>query len=229
MWRVGGWADPTSRNVVAVEEQTTAATRRGETYAGRSREQRASERRARILASAVHLFGTRDYEDVTVADVCTGAKVSKRYFYEHFDDRADLLLKVNREQNEWLLRGVAASVPEKPASLAELFRPALHTLVAMLRSHPESARVIYVNAPRMETRRRGVLREDAQFVAAVLKRAVGTPDDQIGYDRTLLALVAGLSEVLIDWISHDMAGDPERLAEHLTGIALALTATAADL
>ncbi len=198
-------------------------TRRGETYAGRSREQRASERRARIMASSVHLFGTRDYDDVTVADICAGARVSKRYFYEHFADRADLLLKVNREQNEWLLRNVAAAIPERPRSLAEVFRPALRTLVEMLRTHPESARVIYVNAPRMEDRRRGVLREDAQFVAAVLRRAIGQPQDQIGYDRTLLALVAGLSEVIIDWISHDMAGDPDQLAEHLTGIALALT------
>ncbi len=181
------------------------------------------------MASAVHLFGTRDYEDVTVADVCTTARVSKRYFYEHFEDRADLLLKVNREQNEWLLRGVAAAVPAQPASLAELFGPALHTLVSMLKSNPESARVIYVNAPRMESRRRGVLREDAQFVAAVLRRAGGTPQDQIGYDRTLLALVAGLSEVIIDWISHDMAGDPDRLADHLTTVALALTTTAVSL
>ncbi|GAB2611333.1 transcriptional regulator [Paractinoplanes abujensis] len=211
-----------------MEEQTTT-TRRGETYAGRSREQRSNERRARIMASAVHLFGTRDYDDVTVADICAGAKVSKRYFYEHFDDRPDLLLKVNRDQNEWLLRGVAAAIPERPATLEELFRPALHTLVDMLKSNPESARVIYVNAPRMETRRRGVLREDAQFVAAVLRRAGGRPQDQSGYDRTLLALVAGLSEVIIDWISHDMVGDPDRLADHLTGIALALTTRAAVL
>lgn len=181
------------------------------------------------MASAVHLFGTHDYDDVTVADICTAAKVSKRYFYEHFDDRADLLLKVNREQNEWLLRGVAAAVPERPGTPADVFRPALHTLVDMLRNNPESARVIYVNAPRMETRRRGVLREDAQFVATVLRRAVGKPHDQRGFDRTLLALVAGLSEVIIDWISHDMDGDPDQLAEHLTGIALALATRAAAL
>ncbi|MDY7085492.1 MAG: TetR/AcrR family transcriptional regulator [Actinomycetota bacterium] len=209
-----------------MEKQTTT-TRRGETYAGRSREQRSTERRARIMTSAVHLFGSRDYDNVTVADVCTAAKVSKRYFYEHFADRADLLLKVNREQNEWLLRGVAGAVPERPATLGEVFRPALHALVGMLRNNPESARVIYVNAPRMETRRRGVLREDAQFVAAMLSRAVGKPKDQRGFDRTLLALVAGLSEVIIDWISHDMDGDPDQLAEHLTAIALALATSAA--
>ncbi|MGK5680667.1 TetR/AcrR family transcriptional regulator [Actinoplanes sp. URMC 104] len=212
-----------------MEERTTVAPRRGETYAGRSRQQRSSERRDRIVAAAVHLFGTRDYEDVTVADVCAAAKVSKRYFYEHFDDRADLLLKVNREQNEWLLSGIAAAVPEQPANLAEVFGPALHALVGMLRSHPESARVIYVNAPRMETRRRGVLREDAQFVAKVLRRATGEPKDRLAYDRTLLALVAGLSEVIIHWISQDMPGDPDQLAEHLTGIALALVGSATSL
>ncbi|XVV13358.1 TetR/AcrR family transcriptional regulator [Actinoplanes sp. CA-131856] len=200
------------------------SARRGETYGGRSRAQRSSDRRERIVASAVHLFGTRDYDDVTVTDVCAGAKVSKRYFYEHFLDREDLVIKVQRERNEWLLRGVAASAPPNPADLADLFRPALRTLVGLLRDNPETARVIYINAPRMETRRRGVLREDAQFLATLL-RAVRPPQeqDQGRYDRTLLALVAGVSEVIIDWITHGMPGDPDGLADHLTSIAVALT------
>ncbi|MFF5080353.1 TetR/AcrR family transcriptional regulator [Actinoplanes sp. NPDC000266] len=197
------------------------SARRGETYGGRSRAQRSSDRRERIVASAVHLFGTRDYDDVTVTDVCAGAKVSKRYFYEHFRDREDLVIKVQRERNEWLLRGVAAAAPPSPNSLADLFRPALRTLVGLLRDNPETARVIYINAPRMETRRRGVLREDAHFLAALLS-PVRPPQDQDRYDRTLLALVAGVSEVIIDWITHGMPGDPDQLADHLTTIAVAL-------
>ena len=198
------------------------ASRRGETYGGRSREQRAAERRERIVAASVQLFGTRAYDDVSVADVCAEAKVSKRYFYEHFVDREHLLRQVHRELNDWLMQGMAAAAPERAANLAELFGPPLRTLVRLLRDHPERARVIYVNAPRMETRRRGVLRQDAQFVAGILRRAGGHPEDQIRYDRTMLAMVAGITEVLIDWIAHDMADDPEVLVEHLTGIALAL-------
>lgn len=196
--------------------------RRGETYAGRSRAQRASDRRERIVTAAVHLFGTRDYDDVTVADVCIAAKVSKRYFYEHFRDRQDLLIKVQHEQNAWLLRGVAAAAPPSPASLADLFRPAMRALVGLLRDNPEAAHVIYINAPRMETRRRGVLREDARFLAGMLRRVVGEPSDELRYERTLLALVAGLSEVIIEWMAHDMTGDPDLIAEHLTGVATAL-------
>nr|WP_296065611.1 TetR/AcrR family transcriptional regulator [uncultured Actinoplanes sp.] len=197
-------------------------TKRGETYGGLSRVERAAERRERIVASAVHLFGTREYESITVADVCAGAKVSKRYFYEHFNDRDDLVIKVNREQNEWLLTGVFKSAPERPASLEGLLRPAFRTLVGMLRDHPERARVIYINAPRMELRRRGMLRRDAEFLAHFLRRVPLQPGDKLRFDRTLLALVAGISEVIIDWLSHDMAEPPDVLADHLTGIALAL-------
>jgi AcrR family transcriptional regulator len=172
--------------------------------------------------AAVHLFGTRDYDDVTVADVCAGAKVSKRYFYEHFADRESLLLVVHREQNNWLLAQVAGAVPRQAASAQEFLGPMMRTLVARLREDPERARVIYVNAPRMETRRRGVLREDAQHFAPLVNRFVGEPVDRRRQERTLLALIAGISEVIIDWISRGMTEDPDALADHLTWIAGAL-------
>jgi AcrR family transcriptional regulator len=205
-----------------VDDQTAVVTRRGETYGGRSRAQRATDRRDRIVASAVHLFGTRDYESITVADVCAGARVSKRYFYEHFADRADLVIAVNREQNEWLLGSLAAAAPKSPAGPEEVLRPAMQTLVQLLQAYPERARVIYINAPRMETRRREVLRSDADFLSRLLRRPAARPEEKLRFDRTLLALVAGVSEVIIDWISRDMADDPDLLAEHLTGIGLAL-------
>jgi AcrR family transcriptional regulator len=205
-----------------VDERTVGDTRRGENYGGRSRQERATDRRDRILASALHLFGTHDYENVTVADVCAGARVSKRYFYEHFVDRGDLVTALHREQNEWLLGQVAAAVPEHPAGLDDTLRPAARTLLGLLRANPERAQVIYINAPRMETRRRGVLREDAAFLAALLRRTSGRPADQLRHDRMLLALVAGISEVIIDWLSRGMTDDPDVLADHLTDLCLAV-------
>ncbi|MFF5291780.1 TetR/AcrR family transcriptional regulator [Paractinoplanes globisporus] len=199
-----------------MDERTALVTRRGENYGGRSRLERATDRRDRILTSALHLFGTRDYDDVTVADVCTGAKVSKRYFYEHFVDREDLVRALHREQNEWLLAGVVATVPETPGTLDETLKPAVHRLLTMLRANPERAQVIYINAPRMETRRRGVLREDAQFLAGMLRRVGVRPTDEVRHERMLLALVAGLSEVIIDWLSREMTDDLDQFADHLT-------------
>ena len=205
-----------------VDERTALATPRGENYGGLSREQRATDRRERILASALQLFGTREYDDVTVAEVCAGARVSKRYFYEHFVDREDLVRTLHRQQNEWLLSGVAEAAPEAPGDLDEMLRPAVRRLLAMLRANPQRAQVIYINAPRMETRRRGVLREDAQFLSAMLRRLGARPKDQIRYERMLLALVAGLSEVIIAWLADGMTADPDPLADHLTDFCLAV-------
>ncbi|WP_410589331.1 TetR/AcrR family transcriptional regulator [Amycolatopsis sp. lyj-23] len=197
---------------------------RGETYAGQSRQERTADRRDRITEAALELFASRSYDDVTVSDVCAKAKVAKRYFYEHFADRADLLITVHREQNDWLLAGVSAAAPARSANLEELLRPMMQALVTLLHENPRRARVIYINAPRMELRRRGLLRTDAEVFGRLIRRAVGRQRDRLRLERTLLALVAGVSEVVIDWISRGMADSPDELADHLAHVAHSLLA-----
>jgi AcrR family transcriptional regulator len=195
---------------------------RGETYGGRSREARAADRRERLIRAGLELFAARTFDDVSVADVCARAKVSKRYFYEHFTDREALLLAVHRQQNEWLLDGVAAATPQDPPDLESLLRPMMTALVHLLADHPDSAKVIYINAPRMELRRRGLLREDADVIGRLISRITPGPSDRLRHDRTMLGLVAGVTEVLIDWLERGMTDDPDLLADHLTGFAHAV-------
>ncbi|GIF39436.1 TetR family transcriptional regulator [Actinoplanes xinjiangensis] len=208
---------------VSVNNPGVVAGRGRELYAGRSREQREAERRDRIVAAAVHLFATRDYDEVTVADVCAAAKVSKRYFYHHFTDRADLLFRVHTEQNAWLLAALVAAGPPR-GSLEELVTPVMATLARMLRDHPERARVIYINAPRMEVRRRGLLHEEAVLLGDLILRTGGTPVDQRLFERAVLALVAGVTELIIEWVMQDFAEPAEELAGHLTTIAVSMLA-----
>jgi AcrR family transcriptional regulator len=203
-------------------ERETGERGRGETYAGRSREARVADRRERLVEAALELFAARAFDDVTVADVCARAKVSKRYFYEHFTDREHLLLDVHRELNDWLLAGVAAAVPREAADLEALLRPMMTALVHLLADHPDSARVIYINAPRMELRRRGLLHKDAELFGRLVRLGAAEPADRLRHDRILLGLVAGVTEVLIDWLERGMADAPDVLADHLTEFALAL-------
>lgn len=195
---------------------------RGETYAGQSREQRAADRRDRIVTAAVRLFAARDYDDVTVADVCALARVSKRYFYECFADREDLLVSVHREHHDWLMAGIGAAAPRRPADLESLLRPMMSALVHLLADNPERARVIYINAPRMERRRRGLLRKDAELFGKYVRAAVPRPRDHAYYDRVLLALIAGVVELMIDWVSRGMTDSPKALVDHLTALATSM-------
>ncbi|WP_426569996.1 TetR-like C-terminal domain-containing protein [Streptomyces canus] len=121
-----------------------------------------------------------------------------------------------------LLAGVSAAAPKEPENLDALLRPMMTALVTMLLEHPDSARVIYIDAPRMELRRRGVLRKDAEVMGRLLRRSAPRPRDRVRHERLMLTLVAGFSEVITDWLERGMTDDPDVLIEHPTGIAAAL-------
>ncbi|MBB5873413.1 AcrR family transcriptional regulator [Allocatelliglobosispora scoriae] len=211
------------------QQVATAGDPCGDTYGGQSRQERSADRRHRILTSSRHIFAARGYDDVTVADVCAHSGVAKRDFYEHFADRESLLLAVHREQNDWLLAGITAAAPPHPAGLDELFRATMGAKVALLLAHPDRARVIYINAPRLETRRRELLREEAVLFDGLLHGVPAGPRDRLRSDRLLLALMAGVAEVLIEWLAGGMADAPDVLVDHLTELAVAALSESAAL
>lgn len=199
-----------------------ATSTRG-TYLGRTRDERAADRRGRLMQAAFELFAARSYEDVTVTDVCAHAKVAKRYFYEHFTDRSALLVAVQKERNDWLLAGLEAAAPRQPTTLEALLSPMMTALTTMLAADPQAARIIYLTAPQMELHRRNVIREDARRFSAFITTTLRCHlPDPLRHHRAVVALAAGLSEVIIEWLDEDMPDDADTLAEHLTGIATAL-------
>ena len=92
----------------------------------------------------------------------------------------------------------------------------------LLAENPERARVIYINAPRMERRRRGLLRKDAELLGRYVRTVVRRPRDRAYYDRVLLVLIAGVVELMIDWVSRGMTDSPDALVDHLTALAVSM-------
>jgi AcrR family transcriptional regulator len=56
--------------------------------------------RSKIVASAYRLMRRRGFSRVSVNDIATGAAVTKRTFYHHFDSKDALMTAVLREQHE---------------------------------------------------------------------------------------------------------------------------------
>ena len=50
------------------------------------------EHRRRLLDAMSHTVATKGYADTTIADLAAQARVSRRTFYEHFDDKAQCLI-----------------------------------------------------------------------------------------------------------------------------------------
>jgi len=64
----------------------------GRTYAGVDADTRRLERRARLVASAIELFGAQGFAKTTVQALCEHAGLSKGYFYESFPNLEAILI-----------------------------------------------------------------------------------------------------------------------------------------
>lgn len=97
---------------------------RSRAFRGVPAEERTRDRRARLLAAGLTLFGTRSYHKVTVREVCAEAKLTERYFYESFPNLEALFgdiyasLHAELKQRTFLAAAQAAGDPERLAEAA---------------------------------------------------------------------------------------------------------------
>ncbi len=179
----------------------------GRSYGGVSAAERTATRRASLLESCRTLIGREGVAAVTVEAVCAESALGKRYFYESFAARDDLLLAVADAFYDDLLAQMRATID----GVEESARPRLvvDALVAALRSDERLAR-LYVESPGtpvLAARRHRAIEEYTRFVAAEV--FPGTPRGPRAKARRLLAtrlLVAGTTELVADWLAGEAEG-----------------------
>lgn len=126
----------------------------GRTYAGESADDRLARRRRQLLDAGLELFGTAGYRATTVRQLCRAARVSDRYFYEHFDSTEDLLLAVYAACTDRLERAATAALEEASDEVADLARRGLDAFLGVVEGDPRLTRVVWFEvlgvSPRVE-------------------------------------------------------------------------------
>lgn len=181
---------------------------------GLTREQVAEQQRNRILAATVDVVADRGYPDTRVVDIIRAAGVSRKTFYELFDDKeecflaafdvaAGLLLKVTRTRFE-----ASMQVP-----WAERVTMGLAGFLTLLAERPSAAKFCLVEVlaagPKALARRDAAMRRFTEFIEAG-RGETATELPPI----TSLALVGGVYELLYSEILHGATAQlPDRLPE----------------
>ena len=76
------------------ETATLPAARR---YAGASAQERQTQRRERLLEAAFDVFGREGYRHTTMRLICAQARLTERYFYEHFSTIDEVFVAVHKQ------------------------------------------------------------------------------------------------------------------------------------
>jgi AcrR family transcriptional regulator len=114
---------------------------------GASHEQILGIQRSRLLAAAVSVIDELGYGDATVADITSRARVSRRTFYELFNNRDECLVAVFDDVLA-LVEGEIAAAGLECLSWRERVRGGLWVILSFLDREPALARVCVVQALR---------------------------------------------------------------------------------
>ncbi|SDD11601.1 TetR/AcrR family transcriptional regulator [Actinokineospora iranica] len=193
----------------------------GRRYGGRDARQRQVERRGRLIDAGLDAFGRDGYAASSVDLVCERAGLTKRYFYESFSDRERLLATVFDQQIAVVRAAVADAVADAGEVVEDKIRAGLTALIDTIGADPRRARVLLIEivgvSPALEARRREVMHQFVDYIAALVRAEAGRlPADILGIG--VMVLVGGVTEVLVDQTLGHRRASTADLVEIITAL-----------
>lgn len=170
-------------------------------YRGVSSEQRRAERREKLIAAAIAVYGERGYRQATVKAVCEAAGLTERYFYESFENSEALLVTSFNAVTYSVFGEITSAARAAGRGRDARARAMLDAYFGALQRDPASARVYLVEI-------RGVSRAvDKAFDAAL--RTIGAevarqlaPGGAVPDELLEAGIVGGVIHIALRWIDN---------------------------
>ncbi|TCJ93801.1 TetR/AcrR family transcriptional regulator [Nocardia alba] len=185
-------------------------------YGGQTAQDRAADRRARLLDVGIEIIGTQGVSALGMRSVCRAAGLSQRFFYESFADTDALLHAVYRAALSRLEDAVA------PAVASADLRAVVEAAARLMEADPRICRILLIE-PVADARLRHYVRETipAIALAALGDRVAGSPDDPRVRMR-FSALFGALISLFVEWTEGSLGTDRAAFADHVTVVATQL-------
>src|SRR3954469_21591386 len=216
------------RNTVVPEAYTfaqmsTPALPRGRHAA--PREVVRESQRGRMLAAMAEAVGTKGYGDVAVADVIARAGVSRKTFYEHFDNKEECFLAAYDAGVELMLdaidEAIGAAATAGPVAIASA---GTERYLELLAANPAFARTFLIEVlaagPRALERRARVHARFADQLATIHRAARAGASDP--GPHVFRACVGAIHELVTDHVLRRGAETLPELLEPLVAVESAL-------
>lgn len=184
-------------------------------YGGKTADERAADRRERLVEAAITLLATRGEARTTMTAVCAEAGLTERYFYESFGSRDEVLIAALDSVSEEIARTTLDAVSTSSGDPAARVRATIAAVVDFVVAAPNKMRVAVVESnanATMRTRRHELLGTFAALVASEAREIFG--DETWPEPRDHLQAVifmAGLSELVASWLLGEIELTPDEL------------------
>lgn len=185
--------------------ETERAPGRGKYDRTRTPDERHKEQLERLLDAAGHVFAEVGWANATVETIVTRAGMSRRTFYEHFDDLRDCLLTFHQKATRRAFKMVELAVQNADARPDEQLRMGVTGFLASIGMFPHIARVIFIvvraAGPEFEAAHEQMMARFAKLVydGVASAHAIGhteLPPDEL----RVFALVSAMQAVALRYV-----------------------------
>ncbi len=190
----------------AASAESPRAPGRGKYDRSRTPDERHREQLARLLDAAGHVFAEVGWADATVEAIVNRAGMSRRTFYEHFDDLKDCLLTYHQKATRRAFRAVETAVANaNVAQHGETLRMGIHGFLGSIAMYPHVAHVIFrvvrAAGPEFEAAHEQMIGRFVKLVMDAVQRAhdmgrTTIPPDEI----RVFALVSAMEAVAMRYV-----------------------------
>jgi AcrR family transcriptional regulator len=154
-------ADVTAASLFAEHSQAAHARRRS------TKQELYESQRGRLLQAVVASAAEKGYGAMTIADIVSGAAISRNAFYDHFSDKEDCFLAALSSWGE-LLSSEVLAIPVDPHDDRATTRARVRALLGAMEALPQFSQVLLFEAPAAGRRAYEVLAQLRDRFALVL-------------------------------------------------------------
>jgi TetR/AcrR family fatty acid metabolism transcriptional regulator len=170
-----------------------------------AREEKRTDKRARILEAAVRVFAERGFFNATVAEIARAAGVADGTIYLYFKSKDDLLLRLFEEKVSELQAAAQAALAEETTAPARL-RRFIQLHLALVEKNPDLASVLIVelrqSAQVLKQSDKAKLSAYLDVIAQVVRdgQQRGELDPGISPGVVKRAIFGALDELALAWL-----------------------------
>lgn len=187
---------------------TQTAKKKSRLYRGLTPQQLAQERRDRLLATALELFGEKGYANAPIELLCATAKVATRHFYEQFNSRESLLKAVFDQITSNMQAHIAEQLAADTRDLPLRASDAIYVCINYLLEDARRARIYCIEtvgvSTEMEKHRRQSIHDLAKLVENYAAFLVDSGDlPARDYHLPSVAVAGMINELMVEWLVND--------------------------
>lgn len=187
-------------------------------YAGATAEARKAERYDRLLDAAFDVYGREGVRKATMRLICAQARLTERYFYEHFTNLDEVFVAVHQKVSTQAGLAVMAATQATHGTPLAQTRAGLRAFFEFIQSDYRRGQILLLDAATQGMTAPNHLNKQLTLFSKMVDVRIRSKYPHLNIDAVPDLVVAGISGLIIHtatmWMSRDFDWPVETMVDH---------------